>query len=169
MTTATTTDIHIPALGAYLPEQGGYFHGIYLLDGHLWGEVTAPKAGGELLGVKWHSKYSVIKGASSDWDGLANTQAMARAGSELAKHALALDLGGHTDWYLPARGGVLQQWGIRKALPKSEQFAKRSHWTSTQYDRLSAFGQSFSYGHTHILDKGWEGGAARFARRFPLS
>ena len=37
------------------------------------------------------------------FDGLSNTQAMAEAGSELAKWALALNINGQNDWYLPSR------------------------------------------------------------------
>ena len=65
--------------------------------------VVAPKALGEAEG-KWSTGRSkLIEGAGSYWDGLANTNAMAEAGSKLAKWARALEINGHSDWYLPSR------------------------------------------------------------------
>lgn len=44
-----------------------------------------------------------IDGALSYFDGRANTIAMAEGGSELAKWALGLRIGGNDDWYLPSQ------------------------------------------------------------------
>ena len=164
---ARTPLITIPALGAQL--EGGYFHGVVLIDGHLWGEVTGPKADCHVEGLAWHPDYTDLAGASSDFDGLANTRAMAAAGSPLAQAALACRSGGHDDWAIPARASQLLQWGnLRPLLSAEEAFDRKRHWSSTQFSRLSAFRQHFNDGYTDRSDKSWEGGCARFVRRFPL-
>ena len=155
----------IPALGAAI--QGGFFHGILLIDGQLWGEVTAPRAGGELAEVAWHPEYRDVPGAASDFDGLANTRAMAEAGSTLAKLIQELRIGGFDDWYLPARGGQLLQWGnLKPLLPQADAFEDEWYWSSTQFSRSYAYGQDFGFGYTDYDYKSWEGGRARAVRRF---
>ena len=54
------------------------------------------------LAAEW-GEYGKAAKAHSYCDGLANTRAMAAAGSELAKHMLSLQIGEHNDWYLPSR------------------------------------------------------------------
>lgn len=56
----------------------------------------------ELVGA-WGKYGEKIEGADSLTDSLANTQAMAAAGSELAAKVLTLSIGGHNDWAIPAR------------------------------------------------------------------
>ena len=164
---ARTPLITIPALGALI--EGGYFHGVVLIDGQLWGEVTGPKADCHVEGLAWHPDYTDIAGASSDFDGLANTRAMAAAGSPLAQAALACRSGGHDDWAIPARASQLLQWGnLRPLLSAAEGFDRKWHWSSTQFSRNGAFSQNFNDGYTRNVDKSWEGGCARFVRRFPL-
>ena len=80
---------------------GGFAGGCILLDGHPFQIINAPKAEGQLIGV-WSKKMKRVDGALSLVDGLANTRAMAEAGSEIAKKVLALRIGGHDDWYIPA-------------------------------------------------------------------
>lgn len=156
----------LPALGAAI--HGGLFHGVLLVDGQLWGEVTAPKAEGEISGLAWHPKYKDVPGAASTFDGLANTIAMAAAGSPLAKAVRELRIGGFDDWYLPARGGQLLQWDLKPLLPEAETFEDAWYWSSTQYSRLSAFGQYFGNGSSDYSGKDWEGGRARAVRRCSL-
>jgi hypothetical protein len=159
--------ITIPALGAQL--EGGFFHGVVLIDGQLWGEVTGPKADCHVSGLAWHPDYTDIAGALSDFDGLANTRAMAAAGSPLAQAALACRSGGFDDWAIPARGSQLLQWAhLKPLLPEAEAFATKWHWSSTQFSRYYAFNQLFNGGYTYDSGKSWEGGCARFVRRFPL-
>lgn len=56
----------------------------------------------ELVG-EW-GKYGVrVEGAGSFTDSLFNTHAMAAAGSELAAKVMDLNIGGFTDWAIPAR------------------------------------------------------------------
>ena len=82
--------------------EGGYYAGRILIGDRLFGIVVAPKAEGELVDVKWHRNLKDVPAAASYNDGLANTEAMAAAGSPLAVKIRALKIGGLTDWYLGA-------------------------------------------------------------------
>ncbi len=72
----------------------------------------------ELVG-KWGEYGVKIEGADSFTDSLANTQAMAAAGSELAVKVLALDIGGLIDWAIPARD--VQELQYRHFKPTTEE------------------------------------------------
>ncbi|UGQ45106.1 phosphoadenosine phosphosulfate reductase domain-containing protein [Massilia endophytica] len=87
------------AIGAAL--NGGYFAGLYLLYGEVYGLVVAPREGE--IEMPWHDSLAMIEGARSYVDGFANTQAMAAAGSKMAKWARGLAVNGADDWYLPSR------------------------------------------------------------------
>jgi hypothetical protein len=89
-----------PAIGQ--PYEGGFYGGQIRMGDALYAIAWAPKAQGELQGA-WLGTYTNVPSACSCFDSMANTQAMAEAGSELAKKALALDINGFTDWCLPAR------------------------------------------------------------------
>ena len=91
----------IPAVGTAI--DGGYFVGVINLAGEHYGLVVAPKDGGEHEPAPWSKSAKALAGTRSYCDGHANTAAMAKAGSALATWARGLDLGGYTDWYLPAR------------------------------------------------------------------
>lgn len=83
------------------PIEGGFFSGtIQLDDGTRYGLVVAPKADGQHTVTPWIDEYKAVPGAQSYNDGLANTIAMADAGSALAQWALSLRIAGHDDWYI---------------------------------------------------------------------
>lgn len=82
---------------------GGFYAGRIMVGDQAFALVVAPKAEGEHPDTQWHDNYDNIEGAKSYFDGLANTDAMAEAGSELAKWAKDLRIGGHDDWYLPSQ------------------------------------------------------------------
>jgi Protein of unknown function (DUF1566) len=84
------------------PFAGGFYAGRIRIDGQVFALAVAPKADGEFE-EKWNSNTKAIEDAASYFDGRANTLAMAAAGSELAKNALRLQVGGHNDWYIPSR------------------------------------------------------------------
>ncbi|MBG8559191.1 DUF1566 domain-containing protein [Pseudomonas qingdaonensis] len=93
--------VELPVIGqAY---GGGFVTGITRdpVTGNRYLNITA-SAEHELVG-EW-GKYGVkVEGADSFFDGRANTEAMAAAGSELAQKVLGLTIGGHSDWAIPAR------------------------------------------------------------------
>lgn len=72
----------------------------------------------ELVG-KWGEYGDKIEGADSFTDSLANTQAMAAAGSELAAKVLALNIEGLADWAIPARD--VQELQYRHFKPTTEE------------------------------------------------
>jgi len=91
--------VTIPEIGS--PYGGGFFSGITVQDGKRYINITAGRAH-ELTGA-WGEYGVKIEGADSFTDSRANTEAMAAAGSELAQQVLALNIGGFTDWAIPAR------------------------------------------------------------------
>jgi hypothetical protein len=106
----------LPALGSTV--EGGLFHGILLLDGHIWGEVTAPKAleivrrlAPEVHDVPAHAATSTAWPTRSRWP---------RPAARSRKQMRAIAHDGFDDWYLPARGGQLLQWAnLKPLLPES--------------------------------------------------
>ena len=106
-----------PAIGqAY---GGGFVTGITRdpVTGQRFLNITAGAAH-ELVG-KWGEYGEKIEGADSFTDSLANTQAMAAAGSELAAKVLALSIEGFTDWAIPARD--VQELQYRHFKPTTEE------------------------------------------------
>lgn len=84
--------------------EGGFLAGFYELDdGALRALIVAPKADGEHKPAVWIPRYKDVPGAKSWNNGLANTDAMADAGSKVAQWARGLRIGGFDDWHLPAQ------------------------------------------------------------------
>ncbi len=92
---------NLPTIGA--PFEGGFFAGLFTLNGETYGLIVSPRAEGELEESRWGKYGHYLPAARSYNDGMANTQAMADAGSDLGRWILALDIAGFTDWYLPSR------------------------------------------------------------------
>ncbi|MBX3660699.1 MAG: DUF1566 domain-containing protein [Ramlibacter sp.] len=74
---------------------------------------SAPKAQGQITGI-WMPKRGNVIGATSYVDGLANTRAMADAGSPVAQQALACRIAGFDDWHIGARDQVELQYRHHK-------------------------------------------------------
>ncbi|WLG49165.1 DUF1566 domain-containing protein [Pseudomonas sp. FP1742] len=113
----------LPEIGQALG--GGFFAGITRDPdtGKRYLNITAGAAH-ELVGA-WGEYGVKIEGADSFTNSRANTEAMAAAGSELAQKVMALDIGGHTDWAIPARD--VQELQYRHFKPTTE--------TNWQYGR----------------------------------
>jgi hypothetical protein len=84
------------------PYEGGFYAGQIAIDGHPFAIAVAPKAVGEVREV-WLPSYDMVPGAASCFDSVANTIALAEAGSPLAKAVMALNIDDKTDWVIPAR------------------------------------------------------------------
>jgi hypothetical protein len=95
---------------------GGYFAGYisHTADGNpTHALIVAPRATGATgtgytltTNLAWKTANTTTAGTTSDFDGAVNTAAMVTAG--IAAHPAAnfcknLNIGGFTDWYLPAR------------------------------------------------------------------
>jgi hypothetical protein len=98
------------------PFGGGYFAGYisHTADGNpTHALIVAPRAAGATgtgytltTNLVWKTASTTTAGTTSPFDGAANTAAMVTAG--IADHPAAqfcknLNIGGFTDWYLPAR------------------------------------------------------------------
>ena len=107
----------IPEIGQ--PFGGGFFSGITRDPdtGKRYLNITAGAAH-ELVGA-WGEYGEKIEGADSFTNSRANTEAMAAAGSELAQKVLTLDIGGFTDWAIPARD--VQELQYRHFKPTTEE------------------------------------------------
>jgi len=99
---APAANIAVPTIYG-TPYGGGFYAGRALVGDHLFALIVAPKDGGERDDTIWNKSLKAVAGAGGYFDGLANTRAMAEAGSKLAKWALDLKLNGESDWYLPSR------------------------------------------------------------------
>lgn len=108
--------VALPAIGQ--PYGGGFVTGITRDPdtGKRYLNITAGSEH-ELVGA-WGKYGEKIEGADSFTDGRANTEAMAAAGSEIAQKVLALRIGGHDDWAIPARDQ--QELQYRNKKPTSE-------------------------------------------------
>jgi len=96
----SSTEEITPIIGTAMG--GGFYAGRIRIDGQVYALVVAPKEDGEQDDAELLPRSMDLPGAASWNDGLANTKALAEAGSELAKWALDLRIGGHDDWYLPS-------------------------------------------------------------------
>jgi hypothetical protein len=109
--------VTIPEIGQSFG--GGFFSGITRDPdtGKRYLNITAGAAH-ELEG-EWGKYGEKIEGADSFTNSRANTEAMAASGSELAQQVLALDIGGFTDWAIPARD--VQELQYRHFKPTTEE------------------------------------------------
>jgi hypothetical protein len=82
---------------------GGFYAGRVKIGEQVFALIVAPKFDGEHDNIAWIDDYKAVPGAQSYSDGFANTEAMAEAGSNLAKWARGLRIAGHDDWYLPSQ------------------------------------------------------------------
>lgn len=89
----------LPQRGA--PLGGGFYTAEFQINGLFFAMVTAGKEA-EIKG-EWGKYGEKIEGAASFVDGLANTEAMAAAGLEIAITVRAMRFGGQDDWAIPAR------------------------------------------------------------------
>lgn len=136
---AHTLLAHAP-IGTYLPPEGGTLAAILALpDGRTYGLIVSA-AKHERTGV-WGEYGQDVPGARGI-HGLASTNAMAEAGSEIARVVRAMVLDGHADWYIPSRLELLAAYeGAPELFDKDDWY-----WSSTQSSRCSAWCQDFEYG-----------------------
>lgn len=115
----------LPILGTAMGD--GYYAGrIRQDDGQIYALIVAPKADGEHAPAIWIPGNRATPCAKSYNDGLANTRAMAEAGSDLAKWALDLRIGGHDDWYLPSQDELEIIYRNLKPTPEENSCYARS-------------------------------------------
>ena len=84
--------------------------------------------------MQWKTATTATTGTDSNTNGRANTLAMQTAGLSAhpaAQHCLACTVGGHTDWYLPAKDELALLMVSRAILATPLGLTAR-HWASTQ-------------------------------------
>ena len=110
-----TTLAQAQTLAFGTPANGGFFGGLIVGAPKPEAIIWAPKARGEIAEISWHPDNVEVPGAMSFRDSMANTLAMAEAGSPLAKWALGLEINGYADWCVPARDVL--ELGYRNLKP----------------------------------------------------
>ena len=92
----------LPDIGAAY--EGGFFAGQINVSGTKYNLVVSPKASGQGSNLKW-GVNAVSTGATSLINGPANSALLASLGPlyECAKFCEDLNIGGYSDWYMPAK------------------------------------------------------------------
>lgn len=139
----------LPAVGQ--PLSGGFFAGRIFFDG---AEHAVIDAGREFeVAAHWWQEEGPrprIRGATSRFDGMANTQAMAAEGSAIARKVLGMNIRGTWGWHIPSieelqvlRCNLLQlpDWG-RQGLGQNKEAAQafvcaHDYWTSSQKENAA--------------------------------
>lgn len=148
-----------PTPGQFWPEQDAHYAGIVCMpDGTSW-HLLLPKDH-ELPEQAWGKYGQDVPGAKCHFDGLANTQAMAEAGSPLAQALQALP----GECYLPSRVEATVLYATLREQMNQDDW----HWTSTQDGPLSAFVQAFEGGYSDWYYKDYPY-RVRAVRRIPTS
>lgn len=130
----------MPLIGDRWPEQGGTLVGIIRDGDDERAVIVCADQAGDFAG-EWGARGKEID-AKDDHDGSGNTKVMAEAGSEIAKQVLALEVGGHKDWYIPSRQELALCFMHARAMFDTSE----AYWSSTQSSSVFAWAQYFSYG-----------------------
>lgn len=132
----------IPAIGEVWPGQGGIYAGFVRGQDVKRGyHLIVPTDAAAYFKGKYGCYGTKIEGADHKRDGMANTQAMAAAGSDLAKKVLAMEIEGHRDLFIPAQCDL-----ALCHINVPELFKKEWHLSSTQCSANLAWGQFFEDG-----------------------
>ena len=155
-----------PGIGNLWPEQGGVVAGYMPSQegARAYYLIVPINDAAESEKLTWGG-YGTDSKATSDWDGLANTQALADSADEhpAAEFCRNVKIGNFNDFYLPARREASL---ITATVPHL--FKPGWHWTSTQYSANGAFVQYFSDGRQDSHHKG-NAYRVRAVRRFLIN
>ena len=151
-----------PAIGGYWPGQGGFYAGdMRGDDGTVYGLIVADCGDAQDVGrAKWGPEAELDL---SQWDGLANTQAL---GDKHPAAKLAADhtADEHQDFYLPARRELQLAAANVPHLFGTDDW----YWSSTPRTESFAWAVGFEDGRTDINDRHYEF-RVRPVRSFPDS
>lgn len=159
MTASATARVtlNLPAPGLFMPAHNGFFAGFF--GGQAGRPYTAlilpndPRV--HFNEVKLGTYGTKVEGADDFYNGRANTEALAAAGSELCQRIRALDIDGASDLFLPASHQYLVF-----AANISDKF-ETDDWyiSSTQLGSIYVRFQDFEYGLSSCDNKHNEGRA----------
>jgi hypothetical protein len=147
----------VPSIGAVWPGEGGVNGGLGRKeDGTPGWLIVPPIPVGYFKEVEYGGRGVDIDGATSWYDGLANTRALLATGGSYPAARKCADLvyEGHHDYFLPAKLQLAQIYAsLHGVIPKE--------WvlSSTQYSADNAWGQYFDDGTIYYWLKGLRAGA----------
>lgn len=161
MTTTSTP----PRVGELWPEQGGTYAGIMRGDDGTLYHLIVSGEEGDFSDLAWGGYGKRQTGASSTWDGKANTQALNAAAPEhpAADKVATTEVDGRGDWYLPAQRELALCWATVPHL-----FQKDWYWSSTQYSAVGAWIQGVDDGYQYLLGGKGNEYRARAVRRLVI-
>lgn len=118
--------------------EGGFYAGCLRVQRDYFILICSPRSDGDYDDSPWNGSTKVVAGAMSYCDGMANTAAMAKAGSDLAKWATNLNIGGFDDWYLPSRDEL-------ELLYRAFKPTKQKNWVYRNGDNPSSLPAGYPY------------------------
>lgn len=152
----TKNNIILPAFGAAIAGQGGFFAAI--MRGPTVNGIQQPPLAlvasdvAHEIKSTWGTYHQDVAGCSSRTDGHTTTLAMLAADCAAAKHARSITVDGHNDFYLPSIGEL-----NTAAANAPELFdAEGIYWASTQGSANCAFAQDFEDGDSFWSSKYYE-------------
>jgi len=151
----------IPAIGEYWPGEGGVNGGLFP-GGDKSYYLIVPTGSDAEATHEWGGYREELSGASSAWDGQANTADLVSSDTShpAAQFCAAFERDGHKDFYLMARR---EASFLEITVP--EVFTQAYHWTSTQHSANNACLMDFEDGWLSNVVKSNER-LARPVRRF---
>ncbi len=156
--------IAVPRIGADWPGEDGKFVAIVRGEkGQPDYRLIAPIHKSATFKGTW-GQAERVKGADSEYDGLANTQAMAATGSEIAKRALATQIGKHKDFYIASPQELrLMRANTPELLPAGWTWTSRQSAATSYYAYAQYFAGGYQAGY-HKVTEFW----VRLVRRIPI-
>ena len=154
-----------------LPAIGEAFGGGYLAalmpapDGRHFALIVAPRAEGQNDSLEWKNEYSRTEGTRSAIDGFTNSEAANNEEHPAAQFCRGLNIGGYSDWYLPASAEQAAIWAnlgpnhtaiVCFQNGAHEAYDERWYWSSTEYDSSIAWGQDFDDGYLSYGGKDYD-------------
>ena len=139
-------------VGKDMPEQGGILAGVMpAQNGHpAYGLIVPTASEAEAENLAWGTYGTIVEGATSSWDGKANSAALLKDGDHpAAAFCSTLKIGDHADFYLASRREFALMSAAVPHLFKPEGW----YWTSTQYGASDAHVQVFKDGSQLISNK----------------
>jgi hypothetical protein len=166
MNTKTRAPAAAPSYGEVWPGQGGIVVDFVPSMGGKpgWYLILATDTKAAREDIAWGGRDHDEPGATDEWDGLANTIALANSKVDhpAAKWARGVVIDGHHDFYIPSRREMRLLWA---RVP--EHVTPGWYWSSTQFSRNGAWYQGFGNGSQGNDDKSWEA-RCRLVRRFTI-
>ena len=153
-----------PLPGQLWLAQGGTYAGIVRGDdGTLFHLIVGPESM-DFDEQPWGGRGKDEEGATSIWDGLANTRALVESKIDhpAAQAIVQINAGNSMGWYLPAQ----VELSLCRATVR-HLFQPAWYWSSTQCSSIYAWSQHFEHGYQFINLKDYTG-RARAVRRLVI-